>query len=255
MPRAAASIVAIILLTLCGIARAAFPWEHLSLGGAVNDYAGLLNANERSSLEESLREYQRRSGNALVLVTLDSLGGGDADDAANRIFAKAGIGEKGKDNGVLLLISLQDRVLRIEVGYGLESTLTDAVCAAIIRRDIAPAFREGKHYEGLASAFANMEKIIGGEEVVRRENNPRAIPPFVVFLLLLFGLPILVFISWVTRLAQAANPNARTYRRGGPPWPGGMGGGGFGGGFGGGGGGFGGFGGGMSGGGGARGGW
>lgn len=251
MPHFATSLVFIILMTLCGVVRAAFPWESLSLNAAVNDYAGILNSAERSSLEASLRRYNEKSGNALILVTLDSLGGGDIDDAANRIFEKAGIGEKGKDNGALLLISLNDRALRIEVGYGLEGTLTDAACSSIIRNDITPAFRQGKYYEGIATAFANMEKIVGGEDVVRANTRPKGIPPFVGFLLFFFGLPVLMFISRVLHLAQPVNPNARTFR-------GGFGGGGgFHGGFGGGGGGggFGGFGGGMSGGGGARGGW
>lgn len=162
IPRSAALFAAILVLTLCGVIRAAFPWASLNLGGAVNDYAGLLSANERSALEAELVRYNRESGNALVLVTISSLAGGDIDDAANRIFARAGIGEKGKDNGVLLLVALNDRKMRIEVGYGLEPVLTDAQCAAIIRRDLTPAFKAGQYYRGIDAAFADMRTIIGG---------------------------------------------------------------------------------------------
>jgi uncharacterized protein len=251
MPRPLTFIVPFFILAFCGIAQAALSWENLDLKSPVNDYAGLLNANERASLAGKLNDYNRATGNALVLVAISDLGGGDIDDAATRIFSKAGIGQKDKNNGALLLIAVNDHLMRIEVGYGLEPTLTDAQCANIIRRDLTPAFRAGRYYAGIDAAFSNMEKIIGGEEVpAPPRNDNRQFSPFA---LLFFGVPLVAFIIGLFHKKPPTNGRGSGYRGFGP---GGFGGSGFSGGFGGGGGGgFGGFGGGMSGGGGAHGGW
>jgi uncharacterized protein len=248
MPRPVFCVFAFFVLGLCTSAWAAFPWENLDLGAAVNDHAGLLSASESNQLETKLDEYNLKTGNALVLVTLKDLSGGDIDDAANRIFARAGIGQKGRDNGALLLISLGDRRMRIEVGYGLEGVLTDAKCAEIIRRDLTPAFREGRYYAGIDAAFGDMQTIIGGGDLPP-EKKDDALP----FLFLLLGVPVLIIALIV---ADKNNPK-HGYRGNRPfgPGPGGFGGGGFSGGGFSGGGSFGGFGGGMSGGGGASGGW
>ena len=246
MPRPVICVFAFFMLFAC-TAGATFPWENLHLGSAVNDHAMILSAAESTQLETKLDDYNQKTGNALVLVTLKSLEGGEIDDAANRIFAKAGIGQKGRDNGTLLLVAMDEHKMRIEVGYGLEGVLTDAKCAEILRRDLTPAFRAGKYYEGIDAAFSDMQTLIGGGELPP-EKKDDTLP----FLFLFIGLPVLIIALIV---ADKNNPNKRGFHNNRPFGSGGFGGGGFSGGGFSGGSGFGGFGGGMSGGGGASGGW
>jgi len=224
--------------------RAAMAWESLRLTSAVTDQAGVLSASQKASLENHLFAYQRGSGNAIAVVILRDLDGGDVDDAANRILEKNGIGQKGKDNGVLILVALQERRMRIEVGYGLEGALTDAIAKRIVEADMAPAFRQGRYYEGIAAAVTRIEKILGGDSSAVPLSRSGKAPSFLIVLFI-----IAIFILFCLFGGRGHGRSRGIY----------IGGGGFGGGFGGGGfsggGGFGGFGGGSSGGGGASGGW
>lgn len=115
----------------------------------VNDQAGILSTNDRQALEKKLSDFNVSTGNELVLVLIPSLQGGQIDDFACRLFAKWALGSKGRDNGLLLLAAIQDRTLRIEVGYGLEGVLPDAACGRIRDEVIVPAFREGQYAAGL----------------------------------------------------------------------------------------------------------
>jgi uncharacterized protein len=169
------------LLFACPL-RAALAWESLRLTSAVTDQAGVLSAAQRTSLENHLSAYQRGSGNAIAVVILRDLDGGDVDDAANRIFEKNGIGQKGKDNGLLILVAMAERSMRIEVGYGLEDVLTDAIAKRIVEADMVPAFRQGRYYEGIATAIVRLEKIIGGDaNAIPRDTSGKA-PPLAVVL-------------------------------------------------------------------------
>ncbi|MFA5257984.1 MAG: TPM domain-containing protein [Opitutales bacterium] len=242
---------ALFLCLAPGRVTAAMAWESLDLRGqAVTDKAGVLNAGQRDALEANLRSYHQRTGNALVLIILKDLDGGDIDDAANRIYERAGIGKKGEDKGVLMLVAMKERKVRIEVGYGLEPVLTDTLCGDIIRVDIAPAFRSGNYESGISAALKRMERILGGDitaiPFIRGGNatdTPRkdktSMPGKFPLLIILF---IFFFILSLFDRSRGQGSSGS----------GGFGGGGFGGG---GGGGFGGFGGGSSGGGGASGGW
>jgi uncharacterized protein len=100
---------------------------------------------QERSLEQQLRQFWTSHGIAVVVVTLADLDGGDIDDAGNRIYERLGIGRRGEDKGALLLVAVQDRKVRIEVGYGSEHILTDSISAGIIRADIAPAFAQGDY--------------------------------------------------------------------------------------------------------------
>jgi len=129
----------------------------------VNDYAGLLQPAERQGLESFLAEREAATGTQMAIALFRSLEGESLEDVANRLFQKWRLGQKGLDNGVLLVVFVQDRKLRIEVGYGLEAVLTDAEAAQIIRNAIAPHFREGRYAAGLeAGAGAVYERIAPG---------------------------------------------------------------------------------------------
>lgn len=101
--------------------------------GYVNDFANVLTTAQQSELERSIEAYEQKTKNELAVVTVPSTGRDSIESYANALFQEWGIGKKDKDNGVLLLLAIQDRKLRIEVGYGLEGVLTDAASADIIQ--------------------------------------------------------------------------------------------------------------------------
>ena len=138
--RVAALCVAAALLLLAPAARAL---EVPYLSGRVNDQAGLLRAETHARITQQLAEHERATSDQVAVLTLESLEGENLEDFANRVFRDWGLGQRGRDNGVLLLVAPAERKLRIEVGYGLEGTLTDLVASRIIQRVIVPRFRAG----------------------------------------------------------------------------------------------------------------
>src|SRR3990170_5163094 len=115
--------------------------------GYVNDFAGVLSQEMENSLEDRLSSFTASTSNEIAVVTLSSLEGETVEGAAVKLFEEWGIGDKDKDNGVLLLVAINDRQMRIEVGYGLEPVLTDSRSGNIIRDQITPLFKAG-NYEG-----------------------------------------------------------------------------------------------------------
>jgi uncharacterized protein len=240
--------------------------------GFLNDFAGVVDPASAATIEAIAQELRGKAGAELAVATLQDLGGETIDPVATALFEEWGVGAKGKDDGVLLLLALAERKVRIEVGYGLEGALPDGRCGAIIRRVMAPDLSAGRYGAGLLAGVRSIAGAIAAERGVtitgssappgrriRGENAPAAV------VLALFVVMLLVFILASRAAARFRGHGPyrdwRTRRRGwDDPW-GGFGGGwggmgGFGGGGGGGGGGgFGGFGGGRSGGGGASGGF
>lgn len=225
----------------------------------VYDLAGVIDGGREDALEAQLSTLERETTAEIAVLTLPDLGGGQVDDFAVRLFEKWGLGKKGIDNGVLILVAVSDRKCRIEVGYALESFIPDAAAGRIIRKVMIPAFRENDYGGGIERAVVIIADAIAGHKpakIPRKRMTAKdwlSILVLIIFFVMFFYNPLRVLFSggrWQPRT---------TYRRGGHRggyWGGGLGGG-FGGGSGGGfgGGGFGGFGGGMSGGGGASGGW
>jgi uncharacterized protein len=208
------------------------------------------------SLEARLADFERESSTQIVVVTIPSLEGEEIADFTNRLFERWELGQKGKDNGVLLLIATGDRKARIEVGYGLEDRLTDALSRRILEERLFPAFRKGQYAAGIADASEGIVEAVRGAYAGRPSRSRRGIP--------IAGMVLGAFVVVMTLIAlqrgNSIGPRGRRrfYRSGPIIWGGGgdWGGGGFSGGGGGwgGGGGFSG-GGGMSGGGGASGSW
>ncbi len=139
----------------------------LSPVGMVNDYAGILSPEEKTSLEDISRQMEQKTSAEVVIVLVKSLEGRNLEEYAQEIFNTWGIGKKGKDNGVLILVSLTERKIRIEVGYGLEEVLTDGRCGSIIRNIMAPNFRKGDYFQGLVGAVKAIGQFISGENVER----------------------------------------------------------------------------------------
>ena len=128
--------------------------------GFVHDFAGVLTEPQRDALAQRVRELQTKSGAELAVVTIKSLEGGEIDDFANKLFNRWHIGQKGKDNGVLLLVAVDDHKARIEVGYGLEPVIPDVLAGRILSEELFPQFRNGQYFEGLNRTVQRLAAII-----------------------------------------------------------------------------------------------
>ncbi len=263
----------LLLAGLCGlcIARlccpaAAFGQGSIDVipaaGSLVADEADLLTRSEERRLAEKLTAYADTTSTQIVVVTIPSLEGVPAAEYALALGREWGVGQEGKNNGVVILVSRDDREARIETGYGLEGAISDAIAARIYRNVMVPYFREGRFYEGLSAATDLLIAAAAGEYTAEQAPVRRSAPPIdpsTIFTLLI----VVWFVVASIRRRRGGNDGGERYRRHAHGshfivWGSGLGGGGggFGGGLGGGGlGGFGGFGGGGFGGGGAGGGW
>ena len=276
---------AFILLGLCFAGAA----QALSIpkkpDAYVNDYARILSDDARQKLEQTLADFERTTSNQIVVAIFENLEGESLEDYSIRLAQSWKIGSKKNDNGVILLIFKDDRKVRIEVGYGLEGALPDAMADQIIRHEITPAFREGRYDQGVTAAVNAIILATKGEYKAAASfsegDRIQKIAPYLFFALvafmlvplvcytmvlvgsvIFFGLPLglgfgvlaTLLLECLRRLAFARLGQTISGRRGGTWGGGGFAGGSFGGGgFSGGG--FGGGGGGSFGGGGSSGGW
>ena len=200
----------------------------------VNDFAGALTTADRDRLEAKLAARAADSRNQVVVAIFRSLEGESLEDFSIRLAEQWKVGQKGLDNGVIFLIFLQDRKMRLEVGYGLEPTLTDAVASSILSTVVAPRFREGRVADGIEAGLDAIDAAIRGEfrGAAPRSGQNQRIPAFV---------PLLFVLLVIVGMFVAAQRNAAVARRrgwtggsrgwGGPMIGGGLGG--LGGGFGG----------------------
>lgn len=218
--------------------------------GAINDFAGVIPEEYRAPMENIAREIFGSTGTALVVATVPSIGDEEPNDYANRLYQAWGIGKKGEDKGVLIFLTVKERRVRIETGYGVEGILPDGLTGEILDRYAVPNFRAGEYGKGLYETFSVIAAIVAKDAGVTigagGSNNPalqqarrQKKTGILQYLLLIVAAGFLLgtrqgraMLPWILLLLM----NSGGGRRGG--------GGGFGGGFGG-------FGGGMSGGGGS----
>jgi uncharacterized protein len=256
----------ILALLFTGIAARAEKYDQLQYSGYVNDFAGALSADTKNQLTNLCTELDQKANAQIAVVTIHTLEGDSVDDFASRLFEKWGVGPKGTDRGVLILLAVDDRQYHIEVGYGLEGILPDGKVGGF-GRQMVPNLKQGDYSGAMLQLTGQIAGVIAQDKGVTLSGLPAAPPEdddqptsginFGTIIFILFAL------SFVFRLIRSLfwHGGPRHSGMGGWWWlppmggGGGWGGGGFGGGGGGGGGGFGGFGGGMSGGGGASGGW
>ncbi len=147
-PAVVALLVALVWLAAVGLARAAEP-TFPALTGRVVDQANILSPAKEQALSARLEALEHDTTDQLVVVTLPSLQGYEIEDYGYRLGRAWGIGQQGKNNGALLIIAPTERKVRIEVGYGLEPILTDALSALIIQNQMLPAFRTGGYEQGI----------------------------------------------------------------------------------------------------------
>jgi len=141
--------------------------------GFVNDYAGLLSPAVKTQLDTRLSQLEKETTAEVAVVTVKSLEGDSIDEYAVRLFEKWKIGKKDKNNGVLFLVALDDRKMRIEVGYGLEPLITDGRAGRIRDNDVIPRFKQDDYEGGIVSGVASIEKYIrDGTPPAPLEENP-----------------------------------------------------------------------------------
>lgn len=219
--------------------------------GAINDFAGVIPEQYRAAMENISRDILDKTGTALVVAVVPTIGEDDVNDYANRLYQAWGIGKKGEDKGALILLAVKERRVRIETGYGVEGILPDGLTGEILDTYAVPSFRAGDYGKGLYETLSVVAAVVAKDAGVTIDaagaNRP---PPQTVkpqkktslFQYLLLGVAVLFLLGtrqgramlpWILLLLMQGGGGGR---RGG--------GGGFGGGFGG-------FGGGMSGGGGS----
>jgi len=162
------------------------------------DKAGVLRQQDIADIDKMLSDIERQTSCQVVVAIYESLPSGQAlEDYANRLFRAWGIGKKEKNNGVLLLIFIKDRKLRIEVGYGLEGVIPDAIAKRIIDERIAPFFRSGNYGEGIKSGIIAIEAAIKGEYKPVANSRAPALPftaiPFIAFII--FWVTTVIIIS------------------------------------------------------------
>lgn len=142
-----------------GAAEIAFP----TLTGRVVDQANILSAETEQTLTASAERLEKATTNQMVVVTLASLQGQAIEDYGYQLGRSWGIGRAGKNNGILLIVAPKERSVRIEVGYGLEGTITDALSRGIIEQEILPRFRDNDYDGGVRAGATTLAQILMGD--------------------------------------------------------------------------------------------
>src|SRR6202047_398822 len=183
--------VACVLL-LCLVSGLAWAFDFPRLTGRVVDQADVIPAAARDTMAAKLKDLEDKSGIQLVVATVKSLQGGDVDTYANQLFRAWKLGQAQKNNGVLLLVAPAEHKVRIEVGYGLEGTLTDALSSVIISSAIVPRFKANDYSGGIERGVDGIISVLNGDttdwqpKVQVREDSPvrvfNALFPIIFFL-------------------------------------------------------------------------
>jgi uncharacterized protein len=151
----------------------------------VTDYTNTLSPEEKQALERRLVAFNDTSSTQIAVVMIQTLDGYPLEDYAFQLAEKWGIGRKGKNNGILILVAVQDRKVRIEVGYGLEAVVPDALAKRIVEKEIKPAFKQGNYYEGLDRAAGTLMGLAAGEFTAEQYGGgEKRFPGFLVFIIL-----------------------------------------------------------------------
>lgn len=161
----------------------------------VNDYVGVLTTEESSALESKLVAYNDSTSTQLAIVIIQSLEEYEVSDYATRLAEAWGVGQKDKDNGVMLLVAIADKKITIQTGYGMEGVLPDAICKRIIENEIKPSFKKSKFYEGIDNASTAIFKFAAGEyKADHYKKKEKGVP---------FGMILVIFIIAVVVLSRS----------------------------------------------------
>jgi uncharacterized protein len=167
--------------------------------GAVNDFAKIISPMDAVQMETLAREVLEKTGTSVVVATTESIGDNDVDDYANRLYEAWGIGKKGEDKGVLIFLTVKERKIRIETGYGVEGILPDGLVGQILDEYVIPFLKKGEYGQGLANAIIVVSGIVAknanvslsGQPVIQRpvkrsvHRGGNLLPLVVLFLILI----------------------------------------------------------------------
>jgi uncharacterized protein len=196
-------IIAILSIILC-LATNALALDVPALRGHVNDYANLLSAQAVQEIESSLSAFERSDSTQIVVLTIPTLEGENLEDFSIRVAEAWKIGQKGTDNGAILLIAKQEHKVRIEVGRGLEGKLTDLVSGRIIRGEISPRFRAGDFDGGVKAGVSAIMEVVRGEYSAKPESygsGRRGVHPnHSIFTFIIFLAVACIFLGSMSRI-------------------------------------------------------
>jgi len=173
--------------------------------GYVNDYAGMLTPQRAAALEQQLRNFEQSDSTQIVVLTVPNLGGEDIETFSIKVAEAWKIGQKGIDNGAILLVAQAERKVRIEVGRGLEGKLTDLVSGRIIRAEISPRFKAGDYDGGIVAGVSAIAAVVKGEYTAAPRDlrhGKKGAPP--LFTLLVFLAVAAVFFSSFSKYLSGA---------------------------------------------------
>jgi len=212
-------VCALLLLAASSVAAEPnFP----TLSGRVVDDAGILDAATIQNLTAMLEKHEQATSEQVVVVTLKSLGGYSIEDFGYQLGRHWGIGQKGKNTGAMLIVVPSEHKVRIEVGYGLEGKLTDAISRTIIDADILPNFRRGDYNAGVLAGTASILSVLGGGSVTGTEAVTSSSGPPSNWVL-----PLVILIFFIFTLLRNLSGSRYGYYRRGVRGYGGFSGGGF----------------------------
>ncbi len=189
------------LLLICLSAEPSFGLDVPPLTGRIVDQARLLPLDLAAALSAELEVHEAKTGNQVAVLTIASLEGEPLEEYAHRVVTTWRLGQKGTDNGVLLLVVMRERKVRIEVGYGLEDVLTDVRASRIIREEIVPRFRAGDFPGGIA---AGLRAIVGTIEGTYTAPTRQSAPPTVAGSSAILTLLLAVLVGTVVGLLLSA---------------------------------------------------
>jgi uncharacterized protein len=215
MSRRGAAVLALWFVLAAPAAALDFP----ALTGRVVDEAGILDAAVRESLTQKLEALEAKSTDQLVVVTLTSLQGTSIEDFGVQLGRRWQIGQKGKNNGALLIVAPNERKVRIEVGYGLEDTLTDAIARFIIETSIIPRFRAGDVAGGITRGVDDVIQVLTGDAEDWKQRAARAAanaasPADVFFTFLFVAIAVFIVLNVLLGMMRSTAPGNRRNR----PW-------------------------------------
>ena len=174
--------------------------------GYVNDFAEIISPAVETKLETRLESFTASTSNELAVVTLKSLEGDTVENTAVALFEQWGIGQKDKDNGVLLLVVPNERELKIEVGYGLEPVLTDSRAGTIIRDVITPKFKENDYDSGITDGVEAILAVLAGQEITQSAGTNNYDGGRVVLIIFIM---VITFIWLMRRRVRQGLPGSR----------------------------------------------
>jgi uncharacterized protein len=194
--------LAAVAAALLWFAVAAVAQTFPALSGRIVDQANVISASARQAIEPKLADLEAKSGIQLVVATVNSLEGQEIEPYANALFRKWQLGEKAKNNGVLLLVAPKEHRVRIEVGYGLEGTLTDALSKVIITNAITPRFKTGDFSDGISRGVDDIITVLTTDSSewekrpsLRLDNHPASDPVNWIVVLIVIVVVILLIVS------------------------------------------------------------